>query len=140
MRSKTSALGAKNSNMARSTKRDWWKQASFTQLGGKYLRCNLCWEKVSRSQTEAHENAHSKPKKSSKKIENINSEIRELVWIILNKKKELQSRYLLHSALNKNWTLERFYKIIKTVEKLPESEKTKVNIKSLSEIKKELGN
>jgi hypothetical protein len=29
---------------------------------------------------------------------------------------------------------------MKTVERLPESEKTKVNIKSLSEIKKELGN
>ncbi|EKD66580.1 MAG: hypothetical protein ACD_49C00029G0008 [uncultured bacterium (gcode 4)] len=129
----------RNSNTARSTKKDGWKQASFTQLSGKYLRCNFCWEKVSRSQTEAHENAHAKPKKSSKNIERINSEIREVVEIILNTKKGMRSRDLLHYALNKRWVIDRIYKLIQTVWRLSESEKEKVNNKSLSEIKKELG-
>jgi uncharacterized Zn finger protein (UPF0148 family) len=130
----------KNSNTARSTKRDGGKQISWAPRSWGKFSCNICKKKIKKNQLVSHENAHSKPKKSSENIENITSEIRELVWIVLNKKKELQSRYLLHSALNKSWTLERFYKIMKTVERLPESEKTKVNIKSLSEIKKELGN
>ena len=131
----------KNSNTARSTKKDGWKQTSFTQLGGKNLRCNLCWEKVSRSQTEAHENSHSKPKvKSNKNVERINSEVRELVETVLNAKNRLQSRWLLHIELNKNWTLDRFYKLMKTVDGLPKQEKEKVNSNSIREIKRELGN
>lgn len=130
----------RNSNTARSTKRDGWKQTSFTQLGWKYLKCNKCLEKVTRSQTEAHENSHSKPKKSNKNLERINSEVRELVETVLNAKNRLQSRWLLHIELNKNWTLNRFYELMKTIESLPKQEKAKVNSNSIKEIKRELGN
>lgn len=130
----------KNSNSMRSTKRDGWRLVSFTQLGGKKLRCNKCWEKINRSQTESHESSHSGPKKSNKQVERINSEIREIVEFILEAKDRLWSRYLLHSTLNKNWMIDKFNDLLNNIWSLTKWEKSRINNKFLDEIKEELGN
>lgn len=56
---------------------------TFTQLSGKHLKCNNCWEKITRNWVESHRNSH-RPNKP--KVANQVSNTRDRVSKITTKK------------------------------------------------------
>lgn len=111
--------------VVRGTKRDWMESVSFTPLHGKKMKCNSCWEKVTRNWVNSHKKLHL-PKKVEDAASNINKKIDILLGEIINLETQAKSSSNLENLLIEANVKLRVDNIFKRVNSLPKEEQTKI--------------
>jgi len=106
----------------------WLNETTFTQLNWKFLKCNTCWEKVTRKWVNTHKASHDKNTNTlgrasdniNKKISIILEDISRLTW-------KSKSQANLMNLLGEANISSRVDNILKRVAKLPLSERFNIN-------------